>query len=937
MAKPAGYEPVPGSERPNVPESTLVGPVQGSEKIAFTVLLHQRPNSPNLHDFEHWRNTPPNQRTFLSSEDFMRTYGAADEDLRALVDFLESRELRVIEADAGRRRVVVEGTATHVNEAFHLVLHRYRTNFQFPRRPTRVNDHTVQAKIEPRREHRGFDGPVYVPSNLIHVVRAVIGLDNRRVGGPAGAGTGDPPGAGFLDPTQVAQLYNFPTSGASGQTIGLFAAADEGSAYLPADISEFITSLPPGYNTPPNVTPIGLTVGATVYGNNTALITGGSASGAAYETTQDIETSAAIGQGANINVYFTQNSEAGWEAFFSRAIFPQPGDNPPSVLSASWVLYLDDAQTPNAAAGSPGIGNPSASGSLSNILSGYLQTAAMRGISALIAIGDWGAANQVVDSECHVSYPNSDPWFTGCGGTIIGAVTSVAPPGFEEYAWSDANTASQFNGSPYDATGGGVSDTFPIPPYQTAAGILPISKVDGNSRRGVPDVAGMVAMEGFVLNGGGYTFLGTSCVAPLYAGLVATINAFLGHSVGFLNPTLYRYGPEICKDVTVGNNDSGYAPDSPFYTTDIGWDPCTGWGSIDGLRFLAALAPGAIIATAITTAGDFGTVCVGSFTDEPLTINNAGFSDLLITGISIAPATEFSAPAVASYPLVVSPGASIDLPIRFKPTSSGLASATVTISSNSIFGAATLEVTGIGGAPRLALAIADQGNFGHICRGSFADEPLLLSNSGTCPLSITNIASDSPEFVVPQVVSFPLVIAPGGFLPLPIRFEPSAAGAASATITVTSNNPAGPLSVSVAGDAPSGKLAVSGSTSFGGVQAGCCADRTVFICNVGKCALDVTSVAFKRKSRQWKLLNSPFPTTVPPGTCLPLVLQYHALDKCSRPCELVIESDDPATPVKSVEVLAYTVGGDCGCGDDQRKPQCCRQGYECCGDDGDDC
>jgi len=889
-------------------------------------LLFGRSGSPDPHNLEHWQNTPPGKRKFLSVEEFTRAYGADDDDLKAVLEFIESKGLRVIEADAGRRRVVVEGTAAHVNSAFGVTLNRYRAPHRFVSRPVpkRKGGH-AESQTTTEHEHRGFEGPVHLPSALVKVVRAVIGLDNRRLGGPAGIGTGDPPGANSLLPTTIAQLYNFPNSGAAGQTIGLFAAADEGAAYLPSDISLFISNLPPGFNTPPNVTPIGLTVGLTTYTNNTALITGGSPPTAAYETTQDVQTSSAVGQAANVNVYFTENSEAGWEAFLQRAIFPLPGDNPPSVLSASWVLYLDDS--------SSSIGNPTVSGSFANVVSGYLQSAAMRGISALIAIGDWGAANQIHDTHCHVSYPNTDPWFTACGGTIIGNVSATLPPTFEEWTWSDANTGSQFDLGIYTTTGGGVSATWAVPPYQVSAGILPISKNDGNSRRGVPDVAGMVGLTGFFIDGGGYFFTGTSCVAPLYAGLIATINAFLGHSVGFLNPTLYTYGPEICNDITVGSNDSGYTPDSPFYTTGIGWDPCTGWGSINGLRLLAALAPAPIIETAIASGGDFGNACVGSFVDDILTINNAGFSDLLISNILISPSTDFAAPLVTSYPLVVSPGASIDVVIRFKPGGLGLKTATLTILSNDLFGPHTITITGTAKAPRLAVVIADDGHFGNVCVGRFVDEPMILSNSGKCALSVTGIMSSSGEFLVPQVLSYPITIGPGAFLPAPIRFEPTSFGLKTATIRVTSDDPASPATVNVSGNAPAGKLAVTGSTCFGGVKACCCAERTISICNVGDCSLHVTSVAFKRNNRHWKLINNPFPATLHPGSCLCVVIRYKATEKCPRCCELIIASDDPMTPLKTLDVMAYTIWGDCGCKrccDDCQKGRCEKRHKECC-------
>jgi kumamolisin len=105
---------------------------------------------------------------------------------------------------------------------------------------------------------------------------------------------------------------------------------------------------------------------------------------------------------------------------------------------------------------------------------------------------------------------------------------------------------------------------FPIPAYQIAAGVQPISKNDGNSQRGVPDVAGMVAMDGFFFAGvggpGSFDSFGTNLVAPLYAGLTAVIEATLGRNVGFLNPILYQYGPEICNDVRFGNIESGNPP-----------------------------------------------------------------------------------------------------------------------------------------------------------------------------------------------------------------------------------------------------------------------------------------------------------------------------------------------------------------------------------------
>ena len=127
-------------------------------------------------------------------------------------------------------------------------------------------------------------------------------------------------------------------------------------------------------------------------------------------------------------------------------------------------------------------------------------------------------------------------------------------------------------------------------------------------------------------------------------------------------------------------------------------------------------------------------------------------------------------------------------------------------------------MSGLAPPPRLALVMADSGSFGQCCVGSFKDEPLILSNSGQCTLSVTGISSPSGEFVVPEVLSYPLTIEPGNSLEMPIRFQPASLGAKTATITVTSDDPADPHTIDVSGDAPPGQLAVTGSTYFGGVK-----------------------------------------------------------------------------------------------------------------------
>ena len=81
------------------------------------------------------------------------------------------------------------------------------------------------------------------------------------------------------------------------------------------------------------------------------------------------------------------------------------------------------------------------------------------------------------------------------------------------------------------------------------------------------------------VDGRDMVFGGTSAVAPLWAALIARINAQLGRNAGFINPKLYAHG--VLRDITQGNNGA--------YKAGPGWDACTGLGSPDGAKVLAAL------------------------------------------------------------------------------------------------------------------------------------------------------------------------------------------------------------------------------------------------------------------------------------------------------------------------------------------------------------
>ncbi len=334
------------------------------------------------------------------------------------------------------------------------------------------------------------------------------------------------------------------------------------------------------------------------------------------------------------------------------------------------------------------------------------------------------------------------------------------------------------------------------------------------------------------------------------------------------------------------------------------------------------------LVTVLPDDGTFGNVCVGTSKDMTLTLSNSGFNMLLITNI-VSNSGEFVAPGVNAYPIVIASGDSIDIPIRFQPTSFGNKSAQITVFSNDPGGARVLDVSGEAAAPRLVSAIADKGDFGKTCVGDFTDRMLTLSNSARCPLTTRSIASSSPEFVLPSALNFPIVIGAGDSIQIPIRFQPSGFGAKEGVLTITSDDPQSPKTIRVTGTAPPGRLSITGSTCIGGVKVCCVGERTLTLANTGHCPLHVAHVGLVRPSKYWKLVNNPFPATLHPGASLDIVIRYKAEEKCPRAQGLVIKTDDPECREKTLDLLAYTVW--------QKEPSkdCAKCGCsECCCDAG---
>jgi tripeptidyl-peptidase I len=138
-------------------------------------------------------------------------------------------------------------------------------------------------------------------------------------------------------------------------------------------------------------------------------------------------------------------------------------------------------------------------------------------------------------------------------------------------------------------SGGGFSNVFPLPDYQSHAVTNYLteypppytSDIFNNSgkARAYPDVSAIGIKLPTVYLGSALAVGGTSASTPIFASIVTLLNeariAKGKGPIGFLNPTLYAH-PEAFNDITVGGN-PGCGTDG--FDTQPGWDPVTGLGT----------------------------------------------------------------------------------------------------------------------------------------------------------------------------------------------------------------------------------------------------------------------------------------------------------------------------------------------------------------------
>ncbi len=267
------------------------------------------------------------------------------------------------------------------------------------------------------------------------------------------------------------------------------------------------------------------------------------------------------------------------------------------------------------------------------------QQAVANHVTVFASSGDTGTANVEFGAGVHfaspipfptVNWPTSDPLVTSAGGTWLqygwtwnptvstttyynclasGASFNTCASTYLNYNTGTSRTEAVWKEDwAQVATGGGLSALFATPGFQSG-----ISQNILHGARGLPDVSWNAAIDGGALvymtfpgtRAGWHVVGGTSASSPQLAGLIALTNQLASSMgkgpVGYLNPLLYKLPARDFNDtipltfgtgsgVTTLQDNSDYGTGIPGYSTTVGWDLTTGFGTPNGYNFVHDLS-----------------------------------------------------------------------------------------------------------------------------------------------------------------------------------------------------------------------------------------------------------------------------------------------------------------------------------------------------------
>ncbi len=323
-------------------------------------------------------------------------------------------------------------------------------------------------------------------------------------------------------------------------------------------------------------------------------------------------------------------------------------------------------------------------------------------------------------------------------------------------------------------------------------------------------------------------------VVPVNTNLQATLvisnsgNATL-HITNIVYPT--AFSGSFQGAIAAGKSTNVTVTFSPTAAINYSGSAAVTSDAVAGVNTIAVSGAGAGGRIALGGNLSFGNVAVNSSAQSTLVISNIGTAVMNVSGVS------YPAGFSGDYSGAIGAGAHQNVTVTFSPTSATKFGGPVAVSSDALSGTNTIQTSGTGVRPRIA--VSGNLSFGNVAVNTSAQLTLVISNSGTANLAVSNI-------VYPGGFSgaFSGTLAPGAATNVTVNFMPTDTTNYSGTVTVVSGASTGTSTAAASGAGIGAVIGLSGNLSFGGLLVNTSNQLTLTISNSGNATLNVSSISY---------------------------------------------------------------------------------------------
>jgi Abnormal spindle-like microcephaly-assoc'd, ASPM-SPD-2-Hydin len=280
------------------------------------------------------------------------------------------------------------------------------------------------------------------------------------------------------------------------------------------------------------------------------------------------------------------------------------------------------------------------------------------------------------------------------------------------------------------------------------------------------------------------TNTGTGSVSLLNDGVTGSGFTVSGMSM----PMTLSAGQSTSFNVAFAPTASGSFSGNVTVTSNATNSPATIALSGTGVQSQISVTPAAV---------SFGNVTTGVTNTQTVTISNPGSASLTVSSAALS-GTGFGDSGL-STPLTIAAGGSSTFTVSFAPTTAGAVTGSLTLVNNSTTPSATIALSGTGVAQTLQVAASPTAvSFGSVTTGTSSTQTVTLTNSGNASVSLSKDSVAGTGFSV-SGLALPLTLSAGQSTSFSVVFDPTTAGSASGSVTITSNATNSPTTIALSG------------------------------------------------------------------------------------------------------------------------------------------